>query len=115
MCVFVCVFLKALTGVVRSSFFVVQPHFRAAARSRLRSLLRCAHSCLKRCCFYSSPYHYKVSRGLATTKAWPSAGAILVCHLSRLITADHGLIKTSVLTVRALPPINALGHLLFPR
>lgn len=38
---------------------------------------------------------------------------ILVCHLSQVINADHGLIKTCVVTVRALQQINGFGHLFF--
>lgn len=60
---------------------------------------------------FLSIHRYKVTRGLATKKILANTGVILVCHLSQVINADHGLIKTCVVTVRASQQINVFGHL----
>lgn len=71
-----------------------------------------ARSCL------SVTTHYSAIRSLDSGAVVVSAlqslahiGVILVCHLSQVIKTDHSLIKTCVVTVRALEQINRLGHL----
>lgn len=52
-------------------------------------------------------------QGSGQKQSLANTGVILVCHLSQVINADHGLIKTCVVTVRALQQINVFGHLFF--
>lgn len=68
-----------------------------------------SHSCPE--CFFLIDTSLQGHQRSGHKQSQANTGVILVCHLSQVINADHGLIKMCVVTVRTLQQINGFCHL----
>lgn len=114
-CSVIVILKKKGSGMSCGDFFICDlPSFhipQQRAPAHILNTPRCAHSCLRLPFF--SPLSQQGQQRSGHKQSLANTRVILVCHLSQVINTDHGLIKTCVVTVRALQPINALGHLFF--
>lgn len=107
---------KAVAQAAVTSSSAICPHFTSDSNA-LQLTSSQHHAAPTRvwgCFFFFLPLSQQGQQRSGHKQSPANTGVILVCHLSQVINADHGLIKTRVLTVRALQPTNALGHLFFP-